>query len=193
MKTSKLKVHFLFLMLFGIVAGINLQAQNYQATASNSSIVVKGTSNVHDWDMKAAQFTVKAVIKENDEVLEIAELSLDVTSEQLKSGKGGMDKNAYKALKTDKNKSIRFNSTKPVTLSKSGDNYKAVVQGTMEIAGTKKATEVSFDIVKTASGYTLKGEKKINMPEYNVTPPTALMGTVKTGADVIIEYNVTLK
>lgn len=184
----------MMLMLFSIVIGnVSVSAQNYQATANNSTIVVDGTSNVHDWDVKAEQFTVKATIEGEDDALEIKNINLDLVAEGLKSGKSGMDKNTYKALKTDKHKNIRFVSNKTVSVNKSGNAYKVVVQGVMEIAGSKKTTDVTFDLVKTANGYTLKGEKKINMPEYDITPPTALMGTIKTGEDVTIKYNLTLK
>lgn len=195
MKTRKKQVQFIILVLWSVMLGNSkLLAQNYQATAANSTLKVQGTSNVHDWDMSAEQFTVKAMIEKNGETIEIKTLSLEALAEGLKSGKGGMDKNTYKALKTDKSKNIRFNATKTVSInSASANTYKVEMEGVMEIAGKKQTTNISFDLVSSNNGYTLTGAKLINMPEYDVTPPTALMGTIKTGADVTIEYNINLK
>src|SRR5690625_1767492 len=105
-----------------------------------------------------------------------------------------MDKNTYKALKTNRNKSIKFTYTKTNSLNKTANNtYSVVVQGTLEIAGTKKSTDLSFDLIKGSNGYTIKGSKEIHMPEYKVDPPTAMLGTIKTGEDVTINYNINLK
>lgn len=183
------------LTLFSVlIGGLTVQAQNYQATSTNSSISVDGTSNIHDWDMKAEKFTAKATIVENNDLPEIKSLSLELEAEGLKSGKSGMDKNTYKALGTSKNKNITFVYTKTNSLKKTAENtYSVEVQGMLEIAGTKKSTDLSFELVKKNGVYILKGSKLINMPEYKVDPPTAMMGTIKTGENVTINYNLNLK
>lgn len=183
------------LVLFSVlVSSVSIQAQNYQATASNSTISVDGTSNIHDWDLKAEKFIIKAIIENDTDLPTIKSLSLDLEAESLKSGKSGMDNNTYKALKTNRNKSIKFTYTKTSSLKKTADNtYSVVVEGMLEIAGTKKSTDLSFDLAKVNNGYIIKGNKKINMPEYKVDPPTAMLGTIKTGEDVTINYNINLK
>lgn len=195
MRRRKNQIRTMMLVLFSVlVSSVTLQAQNYQATASNATINVEGTSNIHDWDLKAEKFTIKATIGEEADLPVIKSLSLDLEAESLKSGKGGMDKNTYKALKTNRYKSIKFTYTKTNILNKKSDNtYSVVVQGVLEIAGVKKTTDLNFDLVKVTNGYTLKGSKKIHMPEYDVEPPTAMLGTIKTGEDVTINYNINLK
>lgn len=181
----------LFLITLG---GLSVQAQTYQATASsNSTITVEGTSNIHDWELKAESFVVKSSIEGSDADLVVKSLSLDLVAESLKSGKSGMDKNTYKALNTDKHKKMLFISTKTTSISKaSGNTYKVVMQGVLEIAGTKKNIDLSFDLVKTGNSYTLKGSHKVHMPDFGVTPPTAMLGSIKTGADLKINYAITL-
>lgn len=194
MKTGSKRIQTIVLMTVSLIfGGLTVQAQNLQATASNSTVSVDGTSNVHDWDIKAEQFTVKATI-ENADSPEIKALTLNLVAESLKSGKSGMDKNTYKALETNKNKNITFTQTKTTSIKETATNtYAVVVQGVLEIAGSKKTTNLNFELVKTNNGYTIKGSKDIHMPDYNVTPPTAMLGTIKTGADVTINYNLNLK
>lgn len=190
-KNKNLGLMLLFLITLG---GFSVQAQTYQATASaNSSITVDGTSNIHDWTLKAESFTVKSTIENSEAGLTIKSLSLDLVAEGLKSGKSGMDKNTYKALATDKHKKMTFTSTKTLSVSKaSGNTYKAIVQGVLEISGTKKTIDLSFDITQSNNSYIIKGSHSIHMPDYGVTPPTAVLGSIKTGADLKINYNITL-
>jgi len=39
---------------------------------------------------------------------------------------------------------------------------------------------------------TVSGEKKLAMTDYEMKPPSFMMGTVKTGNDVVLKYNITL-
>lgn len=196
MKTGKItQLSFLVLFLLGVTFNLSvLNAQNLTSNAKSGSIVVEGTSNVHDWDAKAEDFMLKAVITKTSDAVDVKNLSLNVVSESLKSGKGGMDKNIYKALNTGKHKNITFNQTKLVSAkSTSADNYKVQVEGNLVINGSSKVISLSFDLKEQGGTYTMIGDYKINMPAYNVEPPTALMGTIKTGADVVIKFNLKLK
>lgn len=195
MKTGSKRIQNIFFLSLSLVfVGLTAQAQNYQATASNSTITVDGTSNVHDWDINAEKFTANATIENKEDSLEIKALTLNLVAESLKSGKSGMDKNTYKALETNKNKNIIFTYKNTTSIKETASNtYAVIVQGVLEIAGTKKTTNLNFELVKTNDSYTINGSKDINMPEYNVTPPTAMLGTIKTGADVTINYKLNLK
>src|SRR5690625_7461588 len=90
MKRRKNQMRMMVLVLFSVlISSVTIQAQNYQATASNSTINVDGTSNIHDWDLKAEKFTVKAIIEDSADLPAIKSLSLDLEAESLKSGKSG--------------------------------------------------------------------------------------------------------
>jgi len=64
--------------------------------------------------------------------------------------------------------------------------------GKLTIAGTVKHT----DLVATAKynpadkSLTITGIKKMKMTDYNVDPPKALMGTIKTGNEIAISFNL---
>ena len=98
---------------FGVIAALmmvmpNINAQNYSSVKAQSEIEVKGTSNLHDWDVKAENFTAKAEIAKTNDQPEIKKFDFEVEAESLKSGKSGMDKNTYTALKTNSQKKITF-------------------------------------------------------------------------------------
>jgi len=77
--------------------------------SQNLSIVLSGTSTLHDWDMKSSKGTTDVNFEvANDKLTGISGLSFVMPAESLKSEHSAMDKNAYKALNTDKNKNISF-------------------------------------------------------------------------------------
>lgn len=171
-----------------------VKAQNYSANASNGSVSVDGTSNVHDWTLKAENFTVRVNIVKENNTPTLKDLSLSLVVESLKSGKSAMDKNTYKALNSSKHKNIVFKQTKLISVKQaSAGSYNVVVQGNLTINGVTKAINLGFQLKEIGGGYSLVGNHKINTPQYNVEPVSALLGTVKTGADVEIKYNLNLK
>ena len=190
MRTSinKQLVALIFAILFQVFAVSSLMAQNYTLSNSASQLTVFGTSNLHDWEVVAEQQSgdIKLV---NDGTLSISELKVKIVSESLKSGKSGMDKNTYKALKTNSYKSIDFEMLQVKSMESVGNsNYKVTVTGNLTIAGVTKKIELSFKMGVSDSKVTLEGEKAINMTHYNVEPPTALLGTIKTGEELTIKF-----
>jgi hypothetical protein len=167
---------------------------NYSTKAVD--IKLNGTSNLHDWEMKAVSGTSAAsFVVTNGKVTSLSRLSFSLPAKNLKSGKSAMDKNTYKALNTDANPNISFVLTSATVVSTGGNNYKLNCQGKMSIAGKTNQTElVATGIYNPADkSFTVTGVKKMKMTDYNVKPPTALLGTIKTGNDITISYNLKFK
>lgn len=184
--STKIILSFLFLLVF-FTQGVYSQEFNLNNQASE--LIVSGTSSLHDWDAKAEQQKGQLVL-ELSKQLKIQKLTLEVTSESLKSGKGSMDKNTYKALKTDEFKDITFKFTglKEATALDNG-NYKVKVSGNLCVAGVTKEISLNFNLHVAPNKFTLKGEKSFNMTDYGIKPPKALLGTITTGDEITIKFN----
>jgi YceI-like protein len=158
-------------------------------------IRLNGTSNVHDWQMKALKGKSEAsfLVDDNDKVITITRLSFSLPATNLKSEHAAMDKNTYKALKTDKNPNISFVGSATKVTSTGGNNYELTSEGELSIAGTTKHTQLvaTGKYNPTDKTFTITGVKKMKMTDYNVQPPKALMGTIKTGNDISISYDLT--
>lgn len=180
---KKIATVFVLALIYSSVTN----AQNYSLDKVNSDLTIFGTSNVHDWEIKAENQQGNLVLNsEND----IKSLQIIIEAEGLKSGKSGMDKNTYKALNTKSHKSIEFNYTKTTSINKNGDNsYKFHIQGELKINGVTKNIPMTVDVQVTNNNVTFTGKKTIKMTEFEVEPPTALLGTIKTGAEVTISFN----
>ena len=168
-------------------------AQEFKVNLAESKLVVDGTSNLHDWTIDAKSMGGKATFSiESGDLQEIKNLDFVVEAEKLVSGKSGMDKNTFKALKTSVNKKIIFKLIKVNKIIAQTKNvYLVETQGDLTVAGATKRINQSFTIRLLGKKIIFYGKQKIDMTLYGVEPPTALMGTIKTGKDVVVDFKVT--
>jgi len=194
MSTSNKLRHFTtaVLAIFLLVPGFS---QMKVGAKNNINLTVAGTSTMHDWTMKStsgdcsATFTTDA----SGNLTGITAMQFIVSSKALKSGKSKMDENAYEALKADKNPQISA-MLKEATLT-TKDNKTYALKGTMKltIAGKTLDTELHATLTKKPDqSIMVKGDKKISMKEYGMEPPSFMMGTIKTGNDVTLSFDLNL-
>ena len=145
---------------------------------------------MHDWTMNSDKATYDVVFETNPQgdPQQLISLVVSVPAESLKSGKGGMDKNAYSALKTDKHKQITFQLA-----SGKIDGKTIRCLGSLTIAGTTKQIDVeaTYTILPDGS-IQCKGSKKLAMKDYNVEPPSFMFGSVTTGNEITVSFDVIL-
>ena len=178
---------FFMLLTAGSMFGQNFKMDN------SSEIIVEGTSNIHDWEMKATSKQGGATITTEDGKLTgISKLQVSIPAESLESGKGGMDKNAYKALNTNKHKNIEFKLNEVKKIEANGTNsYKVNGLATLKISGVSKQVPVEFTAKLNGNKLEINGEESLNMTNYKIDPPTAMFGTITTGEEVTIKFKST--
>lgn len=190
MKTyKKLQLVFGSLLMMALTSQISV-AQTYHLSNTTSTLKVEGTSNIHDWDIIAEDQKGTLIAElDNGQLVKISQLDFTVKAESLKSGKSGMDKNTYKALKTDKYKQITYRLTKVNNIDcTSTGKCKVTTSGTLTIAGIKKTIDITFDATVRENKIILVGKKKLIMSEYGIDPPTAVFGTITTGDALNIKF-----
>lgn len=165
-------------------------AQSTYKTAAFSA-VVKGTSNLHNWQSETKQAKATASLGiSGTELRSVESLVVDMPVRSIKSEKGSiMDGKTYKALAADKNPNITL---RLVSAEVQGNLVNATCS--LNIAGTTNTIDLAVKTKVNADGSVqFTGSKKIKMTDYKVNPPTALMGALTTGNDVEIFFNLTLK
>ncbi|MCF4100200.1 YceI family protein [Gillisia sp. M10.2A] len=189
MKTTKYLL-LLFTSLLTLVSVQQAHAQSFNLSNSDSNMEIEGTSNLHDWEIKANDFQGKlAVEMAEGKIIKINQLDFKVTAESLKSGKSGMDKNTYKALDTDHYKNIVFTLERVNKIDfSSTDKCKISCSGFLTITNTKQPVDLILDATIKGEKIVLSGNKSLKMSNFKIDPPTALFGTITTGDLINVKF-----
>ncbi|HEX6426452.1 MAG TPA: YceI family protein [Niastella sp.] len=195
MKTStsnKLIILTVALLAIGSITRAQIKYQS----VGGVKLVIEGTSNIHDWDMKSDKGYCSSIfdISNTGTLNGVSFINFTVPAESLKSERKGLDKNTYKALNTAKYASITFTASS-VTVKPAGSaSYFLTARGRLTISNVTK------DVVLTANGVmnsdksiTYSGSYRLKMTDYNVEPPTLMMGAIKTGDLVTVKFNLLLR
>ena len=192
---SRLKTQIGTLLTFiAVLCNFNtLVAQDAKVVLAESKLKVLGTSNLHDWEIDAKAMSGKATMAiEAGDLKSIKNLDFAVEVEQLKSGKSGMDNNTFKALNSKTYKTINYKLVSVTKITEiSAGNFTVETQGDLTISGVTKRINQTFTVKIIGKKAVFSGKTKIDMTVYGVKPPTALMGTIKTGKDVTVDFKVT--
>mgnify|MGYP003651137110 CR=1 len=193
-RQSLLKVVILWIA-FTIVP-LTISAQSFSLNNGEGEVTVTGTSTLHDWEEVAEQKSGSITVDNTGELPKITSLKFVVEAESLKSGKGAMDKNTYKALETKDHKQIvfEFKSMKSISpITATSNKYKVVATGNLTIAGSTNSIELPFNLNINGGKVLLEGKKALKMTDYNIDPPKALLGTITTGDEIEVHYNTVWK
>lgn len=190
---QRISITSILCVLLITVASFSLNdGTNTKYRSSNLGISITGTSSLHDWEMKSSQgkCEVEFVLAANDKITAINSLKFDLDATTIKSEYTVMDNNTYKALKTKINKNISFVLTSGTVTSSDANAYLVKAIGNLTIAGKTVKTDVAATAKYNAAdkSFTVSGSKKLKMTDYGVTPPTAMLGTIKTGNDITISF-----
>ncbi|WP_074226153.1 YceI family protein [Algoriphagus halophilus] len=181
----------------GVIATILFLLLAVQSTAQTKfsfselkEMKVSGTSTIHDWEMVAEKgvSATASMSLENGQLKGIFCLKVELKAESLKSGNKGMDNNAYKALVTDKHPTISFELVGPAQIN----GNKISANGKMTISGTSQTIPMVVAYQVNGSKVTFSGTKEIKFTDYKIDPPKAVFGTIKTGNELTLSFDIAL-
>lgn len=176
-------------------ATIALNAQ-VKYHASYTKVAIEGTSTFHDWDMASEKANCDISFAfDGTNITGLSSLLFTVQAETLKSHHSGMDKNAYKALNTEKYPDISFSSSYANIRANGANSYVISAKGKLTISGVSKDVWLAGVTTVNPADMSLQtvGSLKLKMSEYNVEPPSFMFGAMKTGDEITIKFNVNLK
>lgn len=150
-----------------------------------STMQVLGTSSIHDWESDVERYSIKGVLSDDNQIMN---LNVEVKTKSIKSGKSIMDDKTYDALMADDYPVITFSASQ-LTIN----GQKITGQGQLSMAGRTKSIPVEATVLERSAGsIKLKGEVKLKMTDFGIDPPTAMFGTMVTGDEVTIRYDLLL-
>jgi hypothetical protein len=186
----------IFLMAFSFVpmAGVI----NRAAGTAKADIKVLGTSNLHNWSMEdknvscTAKFTYGA--GKTSMPGGLAAFSFTFPVHSLKSGESGMDSKAYGAMKAKAGGNIVFTASASTITPGTGNQFSVTSHGNLTIAGVVKPIALTAACrVKADGSVTCTGTDKLKMSDYGIKPPTYMLGALKTGDVLTINFTMVVQ
>lgn len=168
-------------------------------TAGSNLVRVEGTSTLHDWKMEGTAIdgiiaidpTLAAGLTSNAwEAAAVAPaVAVSIPVESIRSQNGRMDKLMQEALKAKANPLISYQMS-AAKLQKTGDDgFVLDTDGKLTVAGATRPIAMAIHGTRDQDGrYTLTGEVPIRMSDFGIKPPTAMMGTIRTGDQVTVSF-----
>lgn len=190
------KISFLISIPVMLTCSVYLNAQvKHTLNHAKSNMSLSGTSTMHDWTMTASGFNNESVFifeAGKDIALKgIQSLQFSLPAENLKSDKKGLDKNAYKALKTDQHKNIAYKLSSAKVTHVKGDTYHVSAVGNLSIAGVTKPVTLQVNCtVNPDKSITCSGSQKLKLTDFDIKPPSFMLGAMKTGNDVVLDFSI---
>lgn len=158
----------------------------YKVSNASGTVTIDGTSTIHDWTENVEQFagSLNAELAEG-KLVKITSANLVVQVTSIKSGKSGMDDNTYKALKAKDHPEITYH------LKSFGVQGNTVaLTGSLTIAGVTKTVKFQATYKMENGQLNFSGSHTFKMTDFGIDPPTAVMGTIKTGDEITVNFNL---
>jgi len=160
-----------------------------------SRLWLAGDSTLHVYHSTATKISA-AGQAEGPDVLKagaVRSFQLVVPVEGLKSGKSGLDRNMYKALKAKDHPEILFRLSR-LTLEPSGNGASSVkADGLLTVAGQERAVTLRPEIKAEDGRLRVEGQQELRMTDFGVKPPSLMLGAVRTKNEVTVHYHIFIK
>ena len=170
----------------------NQVIQSQQSIAlipSQSEMKIKGTSSLHDWEEKVDKFNVSLNLQFREkEIAGIDKVQFICKSNSVVSDNSMMTNKTHNALQVDKYPDIVFKLVSVDKLSSQNGTFSGTMVGDVILAGVTKRITIAFTGNHTGNKISIKGSRELNLSDFKIKPPTAMMGTLKTGDQITISF-----
>lgn len=195
------------LLVSFLLAGMG-EVFSFQSTfvpLSESRLWIEGSSNVNEFECQAEEYGGEATIPQEEDPLaniapadnQILSIKVDIQVDSIECGKRKMNQDLQKALQVEKYPQISFLYQSAELLSEPDnpdDGFQLEVQGLLTIAGTTKEIKFTTEAYYINSGSVrARGGTTINMTDFGVEPPTALMGLIRANEELTVNFDLIAK
>ena len=181
------------------LSGVAPSAQQPPVAMPAARVTLAGTSNVHNysaWTDTVRVTQVRVSLSPSAETLwddvlrpgALERFDIEIPVGTLTSRDAGLDKNMWKALKADANRYIVFRLAR----LEQGPTGALMAVGTLGIAGVEREVVMPLRTERRDDTLVVKGRLPLLMTDYGITPPTAMLGMLKTDPKVTVTFEVIL-
>lgn len=181
---------YTYALMLLILPSALVAQQSFRLDTEALELKVEGTSTIHDWEMISSKATGSFMLNQSEDgSFAIADLQVELQAESLESGKRKMNKNAYKALNTRDYPTISYRLSSAELQSDST----LLATGELKIAGHTETVQMTVNYQMSEGAMHVHGSLPILFTQFNIDPPTAVFGTIKTGDELTLSFKSTFR
>ena len=192
MNTKHMNATIVVLLAFFLYHPV--QAQNTLLVKSVKASI-QGTSTLHEWESQITKITCLGNFQSDNSLLRnIEDISVKIPVAGIKSSEGKMmDNKTYEAFKSEEHPYIVYTASR-AQISMDGAKLTTIkVSGNLTMAGTTKPITIEAKGKPLPNGdMEVSITRKLKMTEFNMKPPTVMMGAIKVGDEVTIVVTLVL-
>jgi polyisoprenoid-binding protein YceI len=157
---------------------------------------IEGTSNLQSWtaDVEQVNGTFSLTV-DNGRITDLQDVSLRIDANSIKGSEGRrMDSKIYESLDTSAHPTITFVLRDVTSLAESPGSHSVSTRGVLTVAGVSRVVNLNtVGRVLPNGDLEFTGSQKIKMSDFRISPPTALLGALRTGDEITLNYKVVLQ
>ncbi|MBI1803750.1 MAG: YceI family protein [Ignavibacteriae bacterium] len=170
-----------------------------QLTVSpESKLVLNGNSTMHEYSTSASQLSGTIMVDsllfvegKRDLSKPFHSVEITIPVKKMLSGNEKLDNNLYDALKADDHPDITYRMTDDSVIAAGNDSLTVRTAGTLAVAGKEKVIDMVVTVLKNHdSTLSINGSKELLMTDFDVDPPSMMLGLLKTDNAVVIHFNL---
>lgn len=172
-------------------AEAQIEMQRDIVIRDSSSIKILGSSNLADFEcnyesgFESDTLSYSAVIENKTGTIKGDTLKLDI--EAFDCGRRGINRDLRKTLQYEQFPTIDITLSQFVLNERVFEKLNILIS----IAGVQKEYALSFDVTPfPESLYQIVGERKVDMSDFNLEAPRALLGLVRVDDELTITFNM---
>ncbi|GIV59585.1 YceI family protein [Rhodocaloribacter litoris] len=189
-----MKRYALYVAVLAGLLGLGWSLPGVYTLTAESRLWIDGTSTLHDWTCEATTLTGTLRVPDGAAGLEAglagAEVVVPVAGIDCKKDK--MNGNLWKALKAEDHPEIRY--VLDQATARPGEvagTFVLETKGRLTVAGVEQPLEMAVTGQVLEDGrYRFAGRTAFSMKIFDVKPPSLMLGTIKTGEDVTVRFDV---
>lgn len=193
---------FLLVAFTLVVVGEAFSFQSTFVPVNESKLWIEGSSNVNQFECQAEEYAGEANIPEAENSPasttsasnEFLSIKIDIQVDSIECGKRKMNQDLQKALKAERFPEITFQYQEANIIREPQDTdegFQLEVRGLLTVAGTTKQISFITEAYYTAQNRVrATGGTTINMTDFGVQPPTALMGLIRANEELTVNFDL---
>lgn len=156
-----------------------------------SKVSVRGTSSMHDWEVAFEKYEVEFSFRNtHNGKMSISNVKAVFSGASVTSDNKIMTGKARDALKVREHPEIVFISDGAENVVRNEGKINGTLNGKLNVGGVSKSIDIAFSGNINGDSILISGSEEVNMADYGIKPPTALLGTLKTGEKITVELRL---